>query len=151
MIFFKLKKYPHMSHFSFFWIKKDRFTQWHRPNLCLALRWNFWLCLQVFSPNSWMTTLTASMIGGVCVTLFMTPFDVVATRLYNQPVGAGRVGLLYTGLFNCFVKIYSTEGLFGFYKGWAASYLRLGPHTTLSLMLWDQFRRMYNDWKIQEQ
>ncbi|OTF78058.1 hypothetical protein BLA29_014567 [Euroglyphus maynei] len=61
----------------------------------------------------------------------MTPFDVVSTRLYNQPVdpktGAGQ---LYRGIPDCMIKIFRTEGILGFYKGFGASFLRLGPHTS---------------------
>lgn len=36
--------------------------------------------------------LAAGMISSVAVVAVMTPFDVVSTRLYNQPVdGAGKV------------------------------------------------------------
>lgn len=36
--------------------------------------------------------LSAGMISSVVVVLGMTPFDVVSTRLYNQPVDqAGKV------------------------------------------------------------
>ncbi|KAH9498438.1 hypothetical protein Btru_008254 [Bulinus truncatus] len=41
---------------------------------------------KVFKPNSFMTTFSASMVSGIFVTVFMTPFDVISTRLYNQPV-----------------------------------------------------------------
>lgn len=45
----------------------------------------FWY-LQVFSEGSWLIALSAGMISSVVVVLAMTPFDVVSTRLYNQPV-----------------------------------------------------------------
>ncbi len=84
------------------------------------------------------------MLGGMIVTLSMTPFDVVSTRLYNQPVDhtTGR-GLKYSGIINCMYKIGKTEGLLGFYKGWTASLLRLGPHTVLSLLFWTEIRKKY--------
>ena len=84
------------------------------------------------------------MLGGMVVTLSMTPFDVVSTRLYNQPVDqtTGR-GLKYSGILNCMYKIGKTEGLLGFYKGWTASLLRLGPHTVLSLLFWTEIRKKY--------
>ena len=28
----------------------------------------------------------------------------------------------------------------GLYKGWTAHYLRLGPHTVLTFMLWEQIK-----------
>lgn len=42
--------------------------------------------------DSWLVALAGGMISSVAVVAVMTPFDVVSTRLYNQPVdGAGRV------------------------------------------------------------
>ena len=42
--------------------------------------------------DSWLVALAGGMISSVAVVTVMTPFDVVSTRLYNQPVdGAGRV------------------------------------------------------------
>ncbi|CAG5116978.1 unnamed protein product [Candidula unifasciata] len=102
---------------------------------------------KIFKPNSVLTTFAASMVGGLVVTVFMTPFDVVSTRLYNQPVNSFGRGAVYSGVFNCFWKIFRSEGLWGFYKGWGASYLRLGPHTTLGLVFWDELRKLYNTWK----
>lgn len=49
-------------------------------------------CAQVFSKDSWLVALSAGMISSVVVVLAMTPFDVVSTRLYNQPVdNSGKV------------------------------------------------------------
>lgn len=92
--------------------------------------------------------MCSAMFGGVVVCLMMTPFDVVSTRLYNQPVDrkTGR-GLKYSGLLNCIYKIHHTEGVLGFYKGWSASFIRLGPHTVLSLLFWQEIRKLY--FKIQ--
>ncbi|KAK1787639.1 hypothetical protein P4O66_016121, partial [Electrophorus voltai] len=42
--------------------------------------------LQLFSEGSWLLALYAGMVSSVVVVLAMTPFDVVSTRLYNQPV-----------------------------------------------------------------
>lgn len=42
--------------------------------------------------DSWLVALAGGMISSVAVAAVMTPFDVVSTRLYNQPVdGTGRV------------------------------------------------------------
>lgn len=110
------------------------------------------------------------MVSGVAVAVTMTPFDVISTRLYNQPVDAdgtvrpfqiqhrGHVafprsagvhswllspqGKLYRGFLDCILQISSREGLLGLYKGIGAVYLRLGPHTVLSLFFWDKLRNM---------
>eukprot|EP00287_Rhodomonas_sp_CCMP768_P012650 CAMPEP_0196719266 /NCGR_PEP_ID=MMETSP1091-20130531/2306_1 /TAXON_ID=302021 /ORGANISM="Rhodomonas sp., Strain CCMP768" /LENGTH=305 /DNA_ID=CAMNT_0042060187 /DNA_START=57 /DNA_END=974 /DNA_ORIENTATION=+ len=83
------------------------------------------------------THFTASMVSGVVVTTIMNPFDVVSTRMYNQPQGAARV---YANPLDCFAKTFRAEGVRGFYKGWLAHYARLGPHTVLTLVFWEQMR-----------
>lgn len=87
----------------------------------------------------------ASILSGIVLTIFMTPPDVVCTRLYNQGVDANGRGLYYNGLVDCFVKIMKKEGPWGFYKGWGPSFLRIAPHSVLSLMFWDQLRKSYEN------
>jgi len=82
----------------------------------------------------------ASMTSGVVVVTMMTPFDVVSTRLYNQGTDSAGRGLLYRGVADCFVRTFAAEGLWGFYKGCGASFFRLGPHTVLSLVIWDELQ-----------
>lgn len=101
-------------------------------------------------PNHILGVFFASCLSGVAVVVFMTPFDVVSTRLYNQP-NAGLLGAkpYYKGFWDCVMKISRTEGLLGFYKGWAASFLRSAPHTVLSLIFWDELRKFY--FKVRDQ
>ncbi|XP_027888374.1 solute carrier family 25 member 35 [Xiphophorus couchianus] len=99
--------------------------------------------LKVFPQDSWLVPLSAGMISSVMVVLAMTPFDVVSTRLYNQPVDQMGKGQLYKGFSDCFSKTLKKEGLTGLYKGLGASYFRLGPHTILSLFFWDELRKLY--------
>ncbi|KAM4647036.1 solute carrier family 25 member 34 isoform 2-T2 [Amazona ochrocephala] len=102
-----------------------------------------WVCEhQWFREGSWAAVLAGGMVSGVAVAVTMTPFDVVSTRLYNQPVDADGTGKLYRGFLDCVLQISSKEGLLGLYKGIGAVYLRLGPHTVLSLFFWDELRKM---------
>jgi len=80
------------------------------------------------------------MTSGIVVVTTMTPFDVVSTRLYNQGTDLAGRGLLYRGVTDCFVRTFAAEGLLGFYKGCGASFFRLGPHTVLSLVFWDELQ-----------
>lgn len=105
------------------------------------------LDLQMFPRDSWLVPLTAGMISSVVVVLCMTPFDVVSTRLYNQPVDHLGKGQLYKGFTDCFSKTLKKEGLVGLYKGLGASYFRLGPHTILSLFFWDELRKFYQPFR----
>lgn len=100
-----------------------------------------------FEKKSVLNALSASMMSGMAVVFFMTPFDVVSTRLYNQGVDSSGKGAYYKGFSDCFYKIFKNEGPLAFYKGWTASYLRLGPHTTLSLVFWDEIRKFYESYR----
>ncbi|KAI1297155.1 Solute carrier family 25 member 35 [Halotydeus destructor] len=99
---------------------------------------------KIFPPDSMITNVLSAVIGGAAVVAVMTPFDVMSTRLYNQPVDpvTGK-GLKYNGIFDTMLKTYRTESVLGLYKGWSASLLRLGPHTVLNLVFWQEFRKLY--------
>lgn len=84
-----------------------------------------------------LTSLVASIFSGVIQTIVINPFDVVSTRLYNQGVDANGKGVLYSGVIDCFVKIFKTEGFSGLYKGVVANYMRLAPHSMFCLLFWD--------------
>lgn len=93
-----------------------------------------------FTPNSVLTHFCASMVSGLLVTLAMNPADVISTRMYNQPV-VNNTNVLYKNLIDCAIKTARTEGLRGFYKGFLPHYLRLGPHTTLTFIFWEQLKQ----------
>ncbi|XP_066296675.1 solute carrier family 25 member 35-like [Branchiostoma lanceolatum] len=99
--------------------------------------------LGIFPHNSFAVPVLGAMVCSVAVVTFMTPFDVVSVRLYNQPVDVRGKGTLYRGLLDCFAKIFRKEGLWGLYKGAAASYFCLGPHIILGMVFWDQLRQLY--------
>lgn len=76
--------------------------------------------------------LGASLLTGVIVTVCMNPLDVVSTRVYNARPG------FYKGLGDCFRRTLAAEGVTGLYKGLAAHYIRLGPHTVYTFVLLEQ-------------
>lgn len=80
--------------------------------------------------------MAASMVTGFAVCTVMNPFDVISTRLYNQSTTAP----LYSGPIDALRKIYRAEGALGFMKGWLAHFLRIGPHTVLTLVFWEQIK-----------
>ncbi|XP_022918436.1 solute carrier family 25 member 35-like [Onthophagus taurus] len=92
---------------------------------------------KIFRDYSILNSLVSSIIGGVFQCLLMQPFDLVSVRLYNQGVDASGKGLLYEGINDCFIKIFKSEGIAGFYKGVTANYMRLAPHGALCLVFWD--------------
>lgn len=95
---------------------------------------------QVFRGTHMPVVIAASVVSGWMVVCGMTPFDVVATRLFNQGLDKNGRGLLYRNLFDCFAKTVRNEGMRGLYKGFMANYWRLVPHTILHLTFWEQFK-----------
>ena len=49
-------------------------------------------------------------------------------------------GAWYRGPFHCLRATVASEGVMGLYKGWLAHYVRLGPHTILTFVIWEQFK-----------
>ena len=78
--------------------------------------------------------LCSSMTAGVVTTTAANPFDVVKTRFMSDTKRRYRSPL------DCALKTLHSEGLSCFLKGWVPAYLRLGPHTVLSLLLIEQVR-----------
>lgn len=70
----------------------------------------------------------------------MNPTDVISTRLYNQGVGTDGKGIYYSGVIDCFVKMIKTEGIQGLYKGFWPHYFRIGPHSALVLLVFDELK-----------
>ena len=90
--------------------------------------------------NSWQSTLAAAMLSGVAVAAAMTPLDVISTRLYNQTLDSNGKGIYYANPVDCLIKVFKKEGFFGLYKGCLANYLRVGPHSVLTLSMWTYLR-----------
>ncbi|XP_037869155.1 solute carrier family 25 member 35 isoform X1 [Bombyx mori] len=91
----------------------------------------------MFQQSKYLSAFVASNIGALVKTVWLTPMDVIMTRLYNQNVDASGNGVLYKGIIDCAQKITKTEGIPAFYKGMGPSYLRQAPHTVLLLVFWD--------------
>jgi solute carrier family 25 (mitochondrial oxoglutarate transporter), member 11 len=72
-------------------------------------------------------TLTASAIAGFFASFFSLPFDFVKTRLQKQQKGPDGK-LPYRGMFDCFRKVATDEGLLRFYRGFGTYYVRIAPH-----------------------
>ncbi|EZA58671.1 Solute carrier family 25 member [Ooceraea biroi] len=103
-----------------------------------------WLrSLDILPDRPVLLTFLASAIGGSCVAVTMQPFDVLATRLYNQQTDVAGKGTLYKGLGDAFVKIFRTEGFTGLYKGTFPTWLRIAPHTVLCLVFYEKLDQLY--------
>ena len=80
----------------------------------------------------------AAFSSGFFMTCTVSPFDIIRTRLMNQPVDAK----IYNGFVDCFVKILRNEGPLGFYKGFLPIWGRFAPTTCCQLVIFEQLRKM---------
>ncbi|KAF8846094.1 mitochondrial carrier [Paxillus ammoniavirescens] len=103
----------------------------------------------ILPANSIWTYLASSSVSGVCVCIVMQPADTALTRVYNQPtirLPDGRLkGTLYNNPIDCLWKTFKAEGLFGWYKGSTAHFLRIAPHTIITLTANDIIQSLYKD------
>jgi hypothetical protein len=79
----------------------------------------------------------SSMMSGVMCALTTSPIDLVKTRIMNQR----HDNILYNGIIDCFIKTYKAEGFKGLYKGFTPQWMRIGPITTISLVVWEFLRK----------
>lgn len=80
--------------------------------------------------------------AGTAMAVAMNPTDVISTRLYNQGVCVNGKGIYYSGVIDCSIKIFKAEGLRGFYKGFWPHYIRIGPHSALVLLFFDELKAL---------
>ncbi|KAJ6575422.1 oxaloacetate carrier [Mycena capillaripes] len=108
---------------------------------------NFLVSRDILPANSTWTFLASSAISGVCVCIAMQPADTALTRMYNQPTVLGpngkMVGTLYKNPIDCLWKTAKTEGVRGWYKGSTAHFLRIAPHTIITLTANDLIINLY--------
>lgn len=83
--------------------------------------------------------IVGSLISGLVSALVSCPFDVVKTRLANQPQGAGR---LYSGMLDCGIKTVRAEGVMSLYKGFTPAYARLAPWQLVFFLVFEQVNQM---------
>ncbi|KAG2379322.1 hypothetical protein C9374_007461 [Naegleria lovaniensis] len=97
-----------------------------------------------------VTHVTSAFVSGLVTAIAISPVDVIKTKYMNdaklkigdQLTSTGLNGG-YNGVVDCTVKIIKNEGFSVLFRGFSASYLRLGPHFLLSLPLYEQFRKLF--------
>ena len=74
-----------------------------------------------------------------------SPFDVVKSRVMNQPVDptTGR-GTLYSGMIDCFVKSVRSEGLLCLWKGLIPNFGRIGPRVIIIFIVMEQLKKRFD-------
>eukprot|EP01089_Gocevia_fonbrunei_P001737 TRINITY_DN1162_c0_g1_i1.p1 TRINITY_DN1162_c0_g1~~TRINITY_DN1162_c0_g1_i1.p1 ORF type:complete len:295 (+),score=19.29 TRINITY_DN1162_c0_g1_i1:132-1016(+) len=77
----------------------------------------------------------SSMIAGFLTAVATCPIDVIKTRLMNQ-----TSGIIYKNALDCSIKSVKAEGIRGLYKGLIPHWLRLGPHTCVTFLVFERLR-----------
>jgi hypothetical protein len=90
------------------------------------------------SKKSLATQFLAAVTAGFFMTCTVAPFDMVRTRLMNQPVDAK----IYNNAVDCMIKIASNEGPLTFWRGFMPIWSRFAPTTTLQLVIFEQLRTL---------
>ena len=83
--------------------------------------------------------LIPGTIAGFVSAFTTTPCDVVKTRL--QTLRSDSVK--YTGIYDCFKKIYQNEGITAFYKGSIVRSLRSSIQFGITLMCYEMLKKNY--------
>lgn len=87
-------------------------------------------------PSGLPTQFCSAFGAGFFMACTVAPFDMVRTRLMNQPPDAK----IYSNAFDCFGKILASEGPTGFYRGFIPIWMRFAPTTCLQLVIFEQLR-----------
>ena len=86
--------------------------------------------------SSLVTQFLSAVTAGFFMTCTVAPFDMIRTRLMNQPVDAK----IYNNAIDCAVKIARQEGPLTFWRGFMPIWSRFAPTTTLQLVIFEQLR-----------
>lgn len=89
-----------------------------------------------FEKKSLITQFLSAVVAGFAMTCTVSPFDMVRTRLMNQPADAK----IYNNAFDCAMKIATQEGPLTFWRGFMPIWSRFAPTTTLQLIIFEQLR-----------
>ncbi|KAG9319701.1 hypothetical protein KVV02_007001 [Mortierella alpina] len=90
--------------------------------------------------EGYLVHFCASTVAGLVCSIATSPIDTVKVRYMNQQFNALGHGALYRSALDCAVKTIQREGPLALYKGFSMCWLRLGPHTMLSLMIFEKLR-----------
>eukprot|EP00834_Sanchytrium_tribonematis_P003486 NODE_135_length_16508_cov_1.365897.p7 type:complete len:282 gc:universal NODE_135_length_16508_cov_1.365897:8666-9511(+) len=82
------------------------------------------------------THLICSFFASFVVATTTSPVDVIKSRWMNS---SG----LYKSVFECAGSIFRKEGLTGFYKGYLFNWLRIGPHTMITFLVYEKLRKHF--------
>ena len=80
----------------------------------------------------------ASFVAGFAIACTVAPFDMIRTRLMNQPVDGPR---LYTSFLDCLVKIVRRDGPLVLWSGFVPMWGRVAPTAMGQLVVYEQITK----------
>jgi len=90
-------------------------------------------------PAGLLTQFCSAFGAGFFMATTVAPFDMIRTKLMNQPVDAK----IYKGFFDCFFKIVKGGGVGALYAGFVPIWARFAPTTCLQLVIFEQVKPMF--------
>jgi solute carrier family 25 oxoglutarate transporter 11 len=86
--------------------------------------------------------LLSSLASGFVATAVSIPVDLAKTTLQAQKPGPNGE-LEFKGSIDALVKISKREGIFRLWRGFTPYFLRLGPHTVITFLVLEQFKKYF--------
>ncbi|XP_076326411.1 mitochondrial dicarboxylate carrier-like isoform X3 [Tachypleus tridentatus] len=83
-----------------------------------------------------ITHFASSLMAGAIATTMTQPLDVLKTRTMNAKPGE------YKSLFHL-IAVTAKLGPLGFFKGYVPAFVRLGPHTIITFIFFEQLRQRF--------
>jgi len=99
------------------------------------------LLLGVGLSDSPSTHCVSAFSAGFAATCIGSPFDVVKTRVMQGAVDANGKKL-YSGMVDCFVKMFKSEGPMSFYGGFVPNYMRIGTWNVIMFLSYEQIKKL---------
>lgn len=86
--------------------------------------------------SSLIVQFLSAASAGFFMTCTVSPFDMIRTRLMNQPADAK----IYNNAADCLAKIIKNEGITTLWRGFIPIWSRFAPTTTIQLVIFEQLR-----------
>ena len=90
-------------------------------------------------PDGLATQFCAAFGAGFFMATTVAPFDMVRTKLMNQPPDAK----VYKGFVDCVIKLVAKDGPGGLYAGFIPIWARFAPTTCLQLVIFEQVKPIF--------
>jgi hypothetical protein len=83
----------------------------------------------------------SSFCAGVIAVTVTAPVDLIKTRFMSARSASEGGKPLYTGTLDCLTKTVRAEGVMALWAGWIPGWMRLGPHTIITFIAFEQLRK----------